>query len=180
MFSSVLKDADDEEKVSYILLWLGEKGLDIYNTWTFAKEEDRKKPAIIFERFENQLEPKTSHRIHRYTLQGMRQEQGEPVDDFISRLKNLAAKCQFRDNAEVEDRVLDQLIWGSRNPDVQKSLMSRDECRLCSPIALSPQVVSPHRSCVAPTSKLCRPNIEVVSPQHRSCVAPTSKLCRPR
>ena len=29
MFSSVLKDADDQEKVSYILLWLGEKGLDI-------------------------------------------------------------------------------------------------------------------------------------------------------
>jgi len=57
----------------------------------------------------------------------MRQEQGEPVDDFISRLKNLAAKCQFRDNAEVEDRVLDQLIWGSRNPDVQKSLISRDK-----------------------------------------------------
>ena len=44
---------------------------------------------------------------------------------FISRLKNLAAKCQFRD--EVEDRVLDQLIWGSRNPDVQKSLISREK-----------------------------------------------------
>jgi len=54
----------------------------------------------------------------------MRQEQGEPVDDFISRLKDLAVKCQFRDNAEVEDRVLDHLIWGSRNPDVQKSLIS--------------------------------------------------------
>ena len=126
MFSSVLKDADDEEKASYILLWSGEKGLDIYNSWTFRKEEDRKKPAIIFERFENQLEPKTSHRIHRYT-QGMRQGQGEPVDDFISRLKNLAAKCQFCDNAEVEDRALDQLIWGSRNPDIQKSLISRDK-----------------------------------------------------
>ena len=127
MYSSVLKDTDDEEKVSYILLWSGEKGLDIYNSWTFTKEEDRKKPAIIFERFENQLEPKTSHRIHRYTLQEIRQELGEPVDDFISRLKNLAAKCQFRDNAEVEDRVLVQLIWGSRNPDVQKSLISRDK-----------------------------------------------------
>ena len=110
MFSSVLKDADDEEKVSYILLWSGEKGLDIYNSWTFTKQEERKKPAIIFERFENQLEPKTSHRILRYTLQGMQQEQSEQVDDFISRLKNLAAKCQFRNSTEVEDRVLDQLI----------------------------------------------------------------------
>ena len=111
MFSSALKDTNDEGKGSDILLWSGEKGLDIFNSWTFTKEEDKKKPANIFEQFENQLEPKTSDRIHRYTLQGMRQEQCEPVDDFISRLKNVATKCQFRDNAEVKDRVLDQLIW---------------------------------------------------------------------
>ena len=73
MFKSVLKDTDDEEQVSYILLWSEEKGLDMYNSWTFEKEDDRKKPAVIFGKFENQLEPKTSHRIHRYTLQGMRQ-----------------------------------------------------------------------------------------------------------
>ena len=48
MFSSVLKDADDQEKVSYILLWSGEKGLDIYNSWTFTKEEDRKKTWRYF------------------------------------------------------------------------------------------------------------------------------------
>ena len=156
MFSSVLKDTDDEEKVSYILLWSGEKGLDIYNSWTFTKEEDRKKPAIIFERFENQLEPKTSHRIHRYTLQEIRQELGEPVDDFISRLKNLAAKCQFRDNAEVEDRVLDQLIWGSRNPDVQKSLISRDKSLTLAAaieIARSHEATSKHMKTLAGSSK---------------------------
>ena len=43
MFSSALKDTNDEEKVSYILLWSGEKGLDIFNSWTFTKEEDKKK-----------------------------------------------------------------------------------------------------------------------------------------
>ena len=33
IFSSVLKDTDDEEKVSYILLWSGEKGLYMYNIY---------------------------------------------------------------------------------------------------------------------------------------------------
>ena len=156
MFSSVLKDADDEEKVSYVLLWSGEKGLDIYNSWTFTKEEERKKPAIIFERFENQLEPKTSHRIHRYTLEGMRQEQSEPVDDFISRLKNLGAKCQFRDSTEVEDRVLDQLIWGSKNPDVQKSLIGRDKSLTLAgaiEIARSHEATSKHMKTLAGSSE---------------------------
>ena len=156
MFSSVLKGTDDEEKVSYILLWSAEKGLDIYNSWAFTKEEDRKKPDVIFERFANQLEPKTSHRIHRYTLQGIRQEQGEPVDDFISRLKKLAAKCQFRDNAEIEDRVLDQLIWGSRNPDVQKSLISRDKSLTLAAaieIARSHEATSKHMKTLAGSSR---------------------------
>ena len=61
MFSSVLKHTDNEEKVSFILFWSGEKGLDIYNSWTFTKGEDKKKPAIIFKQFKNQLEPKMSH-----------------------------------------------------------------------------------------------------------------------
>ena len=41
LFKSVLKVTDDEEKVSYILLWSGEKGLDMYNSWTFMIEDDR-------------------------------------------------------------------------------------------------------------------------------------------
>ena len=86
----------------------------------------------------------------------MRQEQCEPVDDLISRLKNLAAKCQFRDNAKVEDRVLDQLIWGSNNSDVQKSLISRDKS-LTLPVAIeiarSHEATSKHKKMLAGGSK---------------------------
>ena len=48
MFSSALKDTNDEEKVSYILLWSGEKGLDVFNSWTFTKEENKKKTCQYF------------------------------------------------------------------------------------------------------------------------------------
>ena len=102
------------------------------------------------------MEPKTSHRIHRYTLQGMRQEQSEQVGDFISRLKNLAAKCQFHDSTEVEDRVLDQLIWGSKNPDVQKSLIGRDKSLTLAgaiEIARSHEATSKHMKTLAGSSK---------------------------
>ena len=86
------------------------------------------------------------HRIHRYTLQGMRQEQCEPVDDFISRLKNLAAKCQ----------VLDQHIWGSNNFDIQKSLISRDKSltlAVAIKIARSNEATSKHMKMLARGSK---------------------------
>ena len=86
----------------------------------------------------------------------MRQEQSEPVDDFISRLKNLAAKCQFHDSTEVEDRVLDQLIWGSKNPDVQKSLIGRDKSLNLAgaiEIARSHEATSKHMKTLAGSSE---------------------------
>ncbi|CAB3991427.1 transposon Tf2-1 poly [Paramuricea clavata] len=117
MFKSILKDAEGEEQVSYILLWVGEQGLDIYNSWTFEDVKDQKDPAKILDRFMEHLEPRTNHRIHRYTLQGMRQDQGESIDNFIAKIKNIAAKCKFNGNEEIEDRLFDQLIWGTNDPE---------------------------------------------------------------
>ncbi|CAB4043122.1 Hypothetical predicted protein, partial [Paramuricea clavata] len=37
--------------------------------------KDQKDPAKILDRFMEHLESRTNHRIHRYTLQGMRQDQ---------------------------------------------------------------------------------------------------------
>ena len=90
MFKSILKEAEGEEQVSYyILLWVGEQGLDIYNTWTFEDGKDKKDQSII----------------------------------LLPRLRI----CKFSGNEEFEDRLLDQLIWGTNDPEVQKSLIGRDE-----------------------------------------------------
>ena len=57
----------------------------------------------------------------------MRQDPSETADDFVTKLKSIAAKCKFRDDKEMQDRIVDQLIWGSAHKDVQKVLIGRDE-----------------------------------------------------
>ena len=74
IFESILKEADGEKQVSYILLWVGKQGIDIYNSWTFMDVGDQKDQTRILDRFMEHLEPQTNHQIHRYTLQGMRQD----------------------------------------------------------------------------------------------------------
>lgn len=127
MFQSVLMKASDGEKASYLLLWTGEKGIEMFNSWTFTNEADKKVPKVLLEKFQQHLEPKTHHRIHRYTFQGLQQSSGESIDDFLTKLKNIAAKCKFRDGEELEDRVLDQFIWGTSYKDVQKALIGKSE-----------------------------------------------------
>ena len=45
MFSGPLKAKTEEEKVSYLLLWVGVKGRDIRHTWTDISADDAKKLA---------------------------------------------------------------------------------------------------------------------------------------
>ena len=42
-----LKKLSPEEQVSYLLLWVGDKGRDIHSTWTISAE-DAKKPATYY------------------------------------------------------------------------------------------------------------------------------------
>ncbi|KAI8519530.1 hypothetical protein Bbelb_027870 [Branchiostoma belcheri] len=128
-FKSFLADTEEEQQVSYILLWTGSQGLDLFNSWGMTAE-DAKKPDKVLKNFENHLEPKTNHRIFRYEFQGLKQESGETIDDFVSRLKNVAKKCKFKDAAEIDDRIIDQLVWGCAYHKVQKSLVWKADLTL--------------------------------------------------
>ena len=71
----------------------------MYNTWDLS-EEDKKKPKVIWEKFEKQLEPKTNFRLERYHLQKLKQEESESTDEYMTRCKLQAKKCKFRDNTD--------------------------------------------------------------------------------
>ena len=41
MFSGPLKGKTEEERCSYLMLWVGEKGRNIYSTWTIEAEREK-------------------------------------------------------------------------------------------------------------------------------------------
>ena len=126
IFKTVLKEADDDEKVSYILLWSGCEGMELYNSWTFDPATDSTKPDKVLAKFAAFFEPKANFRLQRYELSGRFQKKDEPIDAFISSLTNIALKCKFTD-AERDSRVLDQLICGCANKEAQKILLGKDD-----------------------------------------------------
>ena len=85
MFTSVLKDAGDEEKLATFYSGQEKKA------WTFTTaghlQNKIRKNLQLFSRSSRI----NWNRSHRYKLQEMRQEPGEPINNFISRIKNLAA-----------------------------------------------------------------------------------------
>lgn len=122
IFSGPLNKKNEQEKCTYILLWMGQEGIRIHRSWgkTFNTT------AELFEAFSKHFEPKTNFRLARFQLQKYRQEPAEAIDDFMSRCRIQAQKCKFED-AELESRLIEQMIIGASSKKVQETLLSKDE-----------------------------------------------------
>ena len=62
-----------------------------------------------------------------YNFHRARQTQDESVDEFISRCRVLAAKCKFADILEVNTRLIEQLIVGTKHVAVQEKLLEKGD-----------------------------------------------------
>ena len=70
---------------------------------------------MIFDKFATYGEPKSNFHIALYQFQGFRQSADESVGSFMARCSEV----------ETEDRLIEQLIIGTREPKVQEALGKR-------------------------------------------------------
>ena len=59
MFSGPLKNKSEAEWCSYLLMWVGEKGRDVFSTWDIL-EEDSTSLEILYNKFEEYVTPKSN------------------------------------------------------------------------------------------------------------------------
>ncbi len=119
-----VKGTNQQKQVDHILLFTGPTGIRMYNSWSLP-EEDKKNPAVVWAKFLEQIKPKDNFRVARLYLQKFKQQPNESIDDFVSRIKLQAFRCSFSD-AELSERVIEQIIAGTRHADLQKQLLAKD------------------------------------------------------
>lgn len=127
VFHGPFSKKNNSEKSSYILLWIGRQGVDIYNGFTWDNEDDKTKPSAIWSKFEKHLAPRTNFRLARYQLQQLKQTNEETVDDFMTKCRNQAAKCKFRDQREIDERLIEQLIVGTKHKKAQERILEHGD-----------------------------------------------------
>ena len=66
MFSGPLREKSEAEKCSYLLIWVGEEGHVVFNTWTELEEGDRNELKSLYLRFEQYVSPKANPIFGRY------------------------------------------------------------------------------------------------------------------
>ena len=120
-----VRDIKPEKRASHMLLYVGDEGFRIFNSWTLS-DSDREKPDVLWAKFEEHLEPKVNFRVQRYYLQRFSQTEGESIDSYMTRWKLQAPKYTFN-QAVLEERLIEQLIVGTRLLELQKELLAKDE-----------------------------------------------------
>lgn len=83
MFTGPLKINTEEETCSFLLLWIGDKGRDISNTWTLT-EDEAKLLKTYYDRFSEYLTPKANPIFARYKFQEKTQGNSESFEHFVT------------------------------------------------------------------------------------------------
>lgn len=120
MFSGPFKKKGEDEKCSYLLIWVGERGRDIYDTWTLTDDE-RKVLNTYYERYEAYVMPKSNIIFARYKFHEKVQGANEPFEQFLTDLRLLVKDCNYANNEEM---VRDRVVFGIHSPKVREKLLN--------------------------------------------------------
>ena len=126
IFEGPYSAKSEREKVTFLLLWTGRHGIDLYNSWTWNSPEDKHKLDAVW-KFSDHIEPKVNAYLARFQLSQLKQHSDEAVDDFIARCRVAAAKCKFADIVEMNTRLIEQLIIGTQHDYVRGKLLERGD-----------------------------------------------------
>ena len=122
MFSGRLQSRREAEKCSYLLIWVGKKGRDIYNTWTDITADNKNNLQTYYDRFEAYVSLRANPVFAIFEFHGRVQGSSETAEQFITDLRMLAQDCDFKDSDEM---IRDGIVFGTNSPKVREKLISK-------------------------------------------------------
>ena len=122
IFKGPLEEKEEAYKVRMLLLWIGDKGLEIYNTSTWTAAEDNLKLERVLEKLEAYTKPQSNQILARFQLRCLKQ--GETtLEEFVTRARVLIDDSGYA--ADIQEEILrDTLVFGLKSDKVRKDAIA--------------------------------------------------------
>ena len=122
IFEGLLEGVDLKKQVRHLLLWVGDKGLEIYNTTTWAADDDKDKTEPVLNALENYTKPQSNQILSRCQLRCLKQGDMSS-EEFVTKARLLVDDSGYP--AAVKDESLrDTLVFGLRSDKVEEKYMN--------------------------------------------------------
>ena len=110
---------DDNQKAALLLHLSGPDVQDLYETLgTVGDETKKSKTEVVIDRLNNHFTPLTDKTFERHLFRKIYQG-SDTCDQFLTRLRQSAAKCKFLDE---EDQIRGQFIDGCRDKGLRRRI----------------------------------------------------------
>lgn len=120
MFGGPLSGKTEEVQCNYLMLWVGEKGRNLFSTWTLT-DEQKKQKQTYFTKFEEFCKPKSNQIYARFRLKSRTQADTESFDQFVTELRLLAKDCGYGNRED--EMVRDHLVFGIKSTKIREKLI---------------------------------------------------------
>ena len=116
----------DEQKRPLLLHVAGEEVQDLFETL----QDTDTTYAEALGALHTYFEPKKSIAFERHLFRQAKQQDDKTVDNFIVRLSKLSLGCDFKDEAQKNDMIRDQMVDCRKSTELRKKLLSESELTL--------------------------------------------------
>ena len=117
MFTGPIRSKSGAEKYSNLLLYIGQQGRDIHNTWTPASDQ-KKDPAFLRNKFKENCEPRKNITLERHKFFNRNQAVHEPIDVYVTDLRLLSRSCEIGDLRY--SLIRDRNVGGTNSESIRK------------------------------------------------------------
>lgn len=122
IFQGPLKEKEEDVKVNYLLLWVGDRGRDIYNTWELTGD-DRKKLKPHLDKFQQHVQPKLNPIFARYKFSNELQGT-QSIEQYVTKLRLIVKDCNYTNANEM---IRDRIVFGTNSVKVREKLIQEGQ-----------------------------------------------------
>ena len=123
IFEGPLDSVDQKTQVRHLILWVGDKGLEIYNTTTWTDAEDKNKTKEVLDAPENYTKPQSNQILSRYQLRCLKQ--GDiPLEEFVTNVCLLVDDSGYP-AAVKQEYLRDTLVFGIKSDKVRRDVIGK-------------------------------------------------------
>ena len=122
IFEGPLNKVEEAKKVRLLLLWIGDKGLEIYNTSTWANGDDNLKIAPFMAALEAYTKPQSNQILTRYQPRCLKQGD-KTLEEFVTEAQLLVEDGGYDPTAK-ENALRDTLVFGVAYDKVRKDAIA--------------------------------------------------------
>jgi len=119
----MLKYQPEQAQVNHLLYTMGDKANHLLTSFRLTAEEEVSY-ATVTERFNNHFIAKKTKLYSRTLFNKREQKPDEPIDDFITDLHKISAKCEY--GPLQEEFIRDRIIAGMRNKQLSQQLQNME------------------------------------------------------